>query len=246
MIKNNLIQYLFALLLLASAALMSCKDNNNTPTYGKVNIEFEQVWDSTDLEFQLDTNFVNSQTHDTVNASEFKFYISNIILIKPDGSEWKEENSYHLIDPENNVITIENIPIAEYSSMKIMLGIDSSHNASLSNIGDLNPSNGMFWNDSNGYIFLKTSGNYANKSKGQFNYKLGIRNSGISLNFPFPELLKIKPIALPEIHLKSEISSIWGNSVFLKNLESIQTINSTSENMLKQFSESFDLEHIHQ
>lgn len=89
-----------------------------------------------------------------------KYYISNIVLVKEDGTEWKAGN-HDLIDAEIDSsanIVLKKIPNGTYKKMRFFVGVDSLHNHTGAQEGDLNPIYGMIWTWNTGYIFFKHEG----------------------------------------------------------------------------------------
>jgi hypothetical protein len=98
----------------------------------------------------------------------FQYYISNLRLVKSDGSEWvlPQDSSYFLIkssEPVSGQIRLPNLPSGEYVGLKFMLGIDSLRNTmplsrrkGCLDIGA--EANGMYWSWNAGYIFFKLEG----------------------------------------------------------------------------------------
>lgn len=89
-----------------------------------------------------------------------KYYISNIVLVKDDGTEWKATN-YELIDggiDSSANILLSKVPNGTYTKMRFFVGIDSTRNHTGVQEGDLNPIYGMIWTWNTGYIFFKHDG----------------------------------------------------------------------------------------
>src|SRR4051812_28015316 len=150
------------------AAFTACKKDSSTPatetetppvtaTTGSLKIELEHMVDTLPLEF--DKNYVNPKG-DTFKVSKFNYFISNIVITNMDNSTYVEPNSYHLVkhsDAASTFITLENVPIGSYKSIRFMLGVDSARNVSGVQNGDLDlsKSGDMFWSWNTGYIFFK-------------------------------------------------------------------------------------------
>lgn len=131
-----------------------------TPTTGSLKIEFEHVVDTLPLVFNQ--SYVNPKG-DTFQVSKFNYFISNIVITNADNTTFTEPNSYHLVkhsDEASTFITIPNIPLGSYKSIKFMLGVDSARNVSGAQTGDLDlaKSGDMFWSWNTGYIFFKLEG----------------------------------------------------------------------------------------
>ncbi len=142
----------------------------------------------------LDTVQYKNEIGQPYTITKFKYYISNIHLYKTDGSLISIDK-YCLInedEPDSKTITLTDIPVAQFTGMDFMIGVDSLHNCSGAQPGALDPVNAMFWAWNTGYIFLKLEGKAAaSKSPGHmFEYHIGgyqqptncIRT--VSLNFP--------------------------------------------------------------
>jgi len=113
-----------------------------------------------------------------IKFESFKFYLSNIKLIKNNIPVWMEDESFHLIDAElvdSNKLCL-NIPEdLDFDAIQFNLGIDSVTNVSGALGGDLDPTRGMYWTWQNGYINLKLQGtsNLCNNPKNEFEFHLG-------------------------------------------------------------------------
>ena len=129
------------------------------------------IFDKTTL--QLDKSYYHSGIKDSISISAFKFYISSIELIQNEKVIWKEENSFHLIDTDNE--TSLSIPLhipsdLQYNKIKFNIGIDSVTNTSGAMGGDLDPTKGMYWAWQSGYINFKLEGK---STKQEFQFHLG-------------------------------------------------------------------------
>lgn len=121
-------------------------------------IQFKNVFGS--QEFFLGTSYAVAGG-DSIRINKFKYYISNIVLIKSDNSVYKVPNSYYLLDqaqPQGFALSLPGLPAGEYKGLKLMLGVDSMRNTSGAQAGALDPANGMFWSWNSGYIMMKLEG----------------------------------------------------------------------------------------
>ncbi|MBK6984369.1 MAG: hypothetical protein IPH32_06260 [Bacteroidetes bacterium] len=162
----------FTAIALIALTLTNCKKDKDkdpepepTPTTpattGSLKIEFEAMVGDSALEFGTANTTYTNQAGNTFNVSMYKYYISNIKITKMDNSVWTESNSYHLIDHSNlasTLITLANVPFANYKAIEFMIGVDSARNNSGAQTGALDVSNGMFWSWSTGYIMAKFEG----------------------------------------------------------------------------------------
>jgi hypothetical protein len=158
-------------------AISSCKDKKeDTPSPntnpGSIKIEMNHVWNN--IAFSLNTDYTTNLGQ-VVNINKFKYYISNISLKKSDGTYYNIPDSYYLIDGSTSQTLFEltNIPAADYTGIKMMIGVDSARNVSGAQTGALDPANNMFWTWSSGYIMLKMEGSSPSASGGSFTFHNG-------------------------------------------------------------------------
>ncbi len=146
---------------------MSCKQPKapvptpSNPT-GNVIINFKNQAGGVDI-VQGQLSYTNASGN-KYSVDLLKYYISNVILVKDDGTEFKL-NNYDLInafDAKYSNVLASDVPNGHYYSMKFLLGIDSTHNHTEAQGGDLDPSNNMSWSWNTGYIFFKHEGTYKN------------------------------------------------------------------------------------
>ena len=103
---------------------------------------------------------------DTVRIDRFRFYLSALVLVYEDGSEYREENSYHLVDAEEPgtlQIRLAKARAARISGLKFNIGVDSAASVAGALAGDLDPVKGMYWAWNSGYINAKLEGSCKTK-----------------------------------------------------------------------------------
>ncbi len=251
--KKQFKQLVLAIALAIPFIFSSCKEENNvndTVKTGEVNLEFEHVWGMNEAPFNLNETLVHPLTGDTLNIQMLKYYISNIVLIKADGSVWKQQESYHLISPTENIISLKDVPEGDYTSMKLTIGVDSTRNCSGLQSGALSPNNGMFWSWSTGYIFFRMEGTSPQSNSGNLVYHLGGYKFPYSAinerTISFPQILSVKRIAAPQVHLKSNVAKIWHGGVKIKDVNMIHNIGNMPVQMLGNFAGSIYVDHVHQ
>lgn len=162
----NMKRYNFALLaILILAIISSCDDDTINPTDtsnlpGTLNVEFVNKVDNLDLDITGNTNYINSSGEE-FSVKVFKYYLSNIRLIKEDSSRYNLPETYWLVDAEKPLSflnKLNNVPAGKYIGMEFMIGVDSATLAKGVQGGALDPSNGMVWSWTTGYIFVKMEG----------------------------------------------------------------------------------------
>jgi len=147
---------------LAIVFFQACKKDEPSSQTSDIKIAFENVASGQPLEYgklQYENMFGNRYSVNTL-----KYYVSHITLETADGQQ-HALNNYDLInqdDLEISEIQADSIPHGRYVSMKFNVGIDSIRNHSGDQAGDLDPSFGMVWSWTTGYIFYRHEGNYIN------------------------------------------------------------------------------------
>lgn len=166
----------------------------------------------------LDDSIYTNSFNQTYTVTKFNYYVGQIRLIKSDGKEFLIDDYFLISEDEekqkSKSILLENIPSGEYRSIDFIIGVDSLHNCSGAQSGDLDPINAMFWTWNTGYIFMKMEGKstVSTLPGNTLEYHIGgykepsncIRN--VSLQFESP--LSITNKSLSEINIKTDLSEI--------------------------------------
>ncbi len=129
------------------------------PGTGNLNVYFEGMVGAMPLVFSTQT--YTNQVGNTYKINMAKYYVSNIKLTKTDNSVVTVTNTYFLIDLSDSLKSmakLSGIPYGNYKSIEFMIGVDSLRNVSGAQTGGLDPSLGMFWTWSTGYIMAKIEG----------------------------------------------------------------------------------------
>jgi hypothetical protein len=149
------------LAIMVATGWSSCKKDpiENPNLYGNVTLQVEN---------RVGNEIAQAQTYYTNPAGlQYRFYLlkyilSNFELVTDAGESYKPGN-YELVnafDPASCNIQFDSVPSAHYSKLRFYLGMDSLANYTLTNAGDIDPSNGMVWTWATGYIFMKLEGNF--------------------------------------------------------------------------------------
>jgi len=181
--------------------------------------------------------------NDTVTISILKFYISDVEVAFENGTSYKEPQSYHLIDLENEKslqIQLKNAPDLKIKQLTFNVGIDSTTNVSGNLEGDLDPALGMYWAWNSGYINMKLEGKSSScKSvKKEFQFHIG----GY-----LPKQNALQRVVLDfhknttEIQLKVDISK-WLDEVALKQTNSIMISGNEAIAMSELYKKMFSVE----
>ena len=210
-------------ILISGLVIVSCKKDTKAPEpipepvadYGTVKVSFKNMVDTLPLIFG---NTYKNPNGDTMTINMFKYYISNVVLTKADGSKYTEAESYHLINHGNAStlsFTSSNIPAGTYKSISYIIGVDSTRNVSGAQDGDLKQSLGMFWNWNTGYIMLKLEGNspQAGSTGKTISFHIGgfsgANNVLKKVTINFAQDLVIASNKNPELKLKTNVNEMF-------------------------------------
>ncbi len=121
---------------------------------GNIVLHFKAVANNKAVVFN-DSSYSNA-FGETYSISRLKFYLSNIGF--SNSSSTKKTEAVYLVDMVMGDSIVLNVAPGNYSSLHMMLGVDSALNCSGAQSGALDPLNGMFWTWNTGYIFFKLEG----------------------------------------------------------------------------------------
>ena len=170
------------------AALSSCskKDDNNDSTPAKVTLQFDHYVGAEKLTLGTDAGGAKAYTSNgqTLKFSEVKYVITNVVLVKADGSKVP----YHTEDLDKGGFLINQadaaslapvlneIPSGDYKGIEFGLGVKKElNNLKLQTqfpnfyrlTGEFKHSGIMHWEWANGYRFVKLEGWYSNPTPGK-------------------------------------------------------------------------------
>ncbi len=193
----------------------------------------------------------------TINSIPFKFnqfryWLSNIVLVREDGVEYALPSSYHLMEETGNIdiqdgkftyparkreeVLIPSIPLGKYTKIKFAIGIDPTYNGNLSlQSGELSQLNGMtnlawMWHTS--YIFSALKG--AQNAK-DFSIETGLDANyrKIELNIATP--LQVERAKLSTLNIKVDVSKV----ITGLDLNANPTINASSPASMTTVSDNY-------
>jgi hypothetical protein len=152
-------------------------------------LSFQMKINKKDVPVSLHLNFQNeplvlndkkyvTKTIDTVTVTKMKFYLSNVVLELEDGTQYKENNSVHLVDAEtlsSLEFHLKNAPDLKIKKIRFDIGIDSLTSVSENFDSDLDPALGMYWAWNTGYINMKLEGKSSSCTnvKKEFQFHIG-------------------------------------------------------------------------
>lgn len=243
---KNLKKYLLSAVI--SAAFISCNNNDDQPVANNVTLEFINTFkdqrivlgDATSANATVNTS-ATGQTH---SFSELKYVISNIRLIKADGTEIPYnvndlDKGATVIDqakPTSLNYVLNNIPAGEYKQIKFGLGVKNSLNTldqvrfpnfyAAAGANDTE----MMWEWGAGYRFTKIEGFYDTDKKElsihtgstvegeEENYTQGVdAYRDITLNLPTYAIVDNKS---PKIVIKADFDKLLSGKTHTITLSS--------------------------
>lgn len=217
----------------------SCKKETEEPKpqsqekFAKAHIEAEFAADGQHHEetFELNKEYENANS-DLVKFETVRYWLSNIRLVKEDGSEWTEASSYRLMEKTPSKLredfTVENIPVGKYKAIKFAIGVNPERNSSIdSAIAELNPGIGMSWTWNTGYIFFKMEGTFKNKTSGMndpWKYHVGMNTNYKELTINFPGTLELSQGKTLDLNMLMKPLNVFGPKPNLMDLNTNATL----------------------
>lgn len=244
---------LFALM---AVVFFSCKKKEDDPgtiitnTVGEVGFEFTNYAGNTEL--VMNTGKYVNANGDTFSVTKFNYYITNIRLKKSDGTYYGENESYHLVQGDvgaSKHFHLESIPTGTYTEVSFTIGVDSARNTSGAQTGALDPSNGMFWTWSTGYIMAKMEGTSPKSpaSDKTFQHHIGgfsgANNAVRTVTFN----LTASPIVLASgkessVMVKADVLKWFSpNIINLATTNNIMMVNSASKSIADNYANMFSI-----
>ena len=228
--------------------------------YGDVELELQHFVGGELL--SLNKDYVNS-SNETFQITAFKYYVSNVKLIKSNGSKTSIPNMYVLVDAvkydasSTFNILLRKVPEGNYSSISFLIGVDSAKTVSGALAGDLSPETDgehitWVWEGYTGVYFAGTSV-ASTKSDKTFTYRIfgykGKYNAlqTITINFG-NSLLMAKQNAVPSLHLYVDVLEFFKNPNTIsiaKIPETQREADSTNQAISRNYVDMFKLAHIH-
>ncbi|KYP16672.1 MAG: hypothetical protein A1D16_09400 [Flavihumibacter sp. CACIAM 22H1] len=193
---------------------------------GTLNLSFDARVGSEDLALNKEYTIQNK----TYKFDQFRYWVSNVILVKADGLEVKIPNSYYLLEETGAVdvqdgsftypakkretVIISNVPKGEYKTVKFSIGVDSKYNDNLSlQAGELSQLNGMTnvsWMWHTTYIFSALKGSVKEGSTTKsIQVETGLNDNYESLSLQLPAVIEISSKKETAIDLAVSVDKVF-------------------------------------
>lgn len=144
------------------------------------------------------------------SVTKLKYYVSNMQV-----GDFKENNSYHLIDAFAEDSIVLTLPEGKYNSIRFLLGVDSAKNCSGAQSGALDPLNDMFWTWNSGYVMFKLEGTSPNSTADLQRieqhiggYK-GPYKTMRQIQLSFNQSIEIAQHKISEAHISVNLDKYW-------------------------------------
>ncbi len=227
-LKLNYLQMKKILLMAAASAILfsSCKKETIISEHeGEATISFDAKVGSADFALNQNTT-IGTRTY---NFKNLRYWVSNVSLVKADGSEVSIPDSYFLVE-ETNAVTVQDgaytypakkredvilksIPVADYKQIKFSIGVDANHNDNLSiQSGELSQLSGMtnvswMWHTS--YIFTTLQGTVTEGATTKtFKAETGLNANYKAVILDLPKNVKISSTKTTNIALSLDIAKV--------------------------------------
>jgi len=180
---------------------------------------------------------------DTVIIDMCKMYLTNFRFINQHKEIYKENYSYHFINPikHRDSIILRDIK-GKFDELEFCIGVDSLTNTMGVLTGDLDPVFAMYWAWNSGYINAKIEGtsNQCNTPQNRFEYHIG------GYLAPYQSIQKITiPVSGNEIHnnvlvLNADLSK-WFKDISLSKEPSITVPSTKAVTMALHYANMFSI-----
>lgn len=222
--------------------------NPNNPTTNEVHFQFENYFG--DLELLMNAGEYTTAQNEKVTITTFNYWITNIKLVKNDGSEFIENESYRLLRGDQHGTLhfhLKDVPAGTYTAVKFMIGVDLERNTSGAQTGALDPGTNpdMFWTWNTGYIQAKLEGTSPQSTAPNhtFEYHIGGVAAGMetprSVTLGFPQTLEVGAKA-GSLIIKADIAKWFPTPKTIAEVSSVtmpgQAAVKIADNYAKMFS----------
>ncbi len=199
---------LVSLLFPVSLMLTGCAPQNSSETQS-LTLKFEAFVGSQALAFNR-IQYENPGGGGQYKVRDFQFIISNIKLLSETGI-YVEADSYHIVRFDNAdksyTMVLDNIPLRDYQTIVLSIGVDPAANSSVQSIGDLDPNSRMAWSWDVGYKFILFEGGLSRDNI----------LSPLVYHVGFNENYKVLPFSINQANSSQELAQL----IFKVDIESV-------------------------
>ncbi|HSY62769.1 MAG TPA: MbnP family protein [Cytophaga sp.] len=183
-----------------------------------------------DNEVELYNAVYRTEDGRKMSLSFAQLYISNIRLVKFDGTIYNVGDTIVLTDINDQVYGLGNVPVGNYKSIKFDVGVPGAVNAQIpSGTGKLNTPAMWFSStaQTNNYIFMNAVGkidttaamNAADVDMVSFVYKIGTNSNVVHISMP-NQNVSVQPGTMAYIHMVADYAELF-NGLDLTNNDNL-------------------------
>lgn len=234
---------------------------------GNLILEFDNVAGESD--FTLNSGIYTNAAGESFQTTKLQYYVSNIKLKDSEGNVTTLPQSYHLVREDNansQLITLKDLPAADYTEVTFMLGVDSLRNTMevSQRTGDLDIGGigaDMYWSWNSGYIFFKMEGTStailadSTNPDRHFYYHIGgyggyssqTINNIKTITLPFSgSKAMVRTKITPQVHIEADILKVFTGAKTIK-LADAPTImfSAKSLDIANNYKDMFEVHHVH-
>lgn len=218
---KNLLNKAIVIIVL-STVFAGCTSNEEVISgTGNLGLEFDNSFGANDLILGTQTN--TTSNNEILKINRIKYIISNIVLIKEDGTTftYPKSESYFIVDEateSSHLLELINVPAANYTKVKFGIGMDQAQY----NLGETSQgaflakaqAAAMIGSWSQGYINLDFEGSFTSSTVTSatnfmvYAKKTAAANNYTEVTLDLPTKAMVRTTISPEIHIVSDVSKI--------------------------------------
>lgn len=270
--KSNILKLILAFFAISTLFLSCSKDEDDSEVIsgeGNITFKFENGFGNLG-DIVLNSTTQTSSNNQKHQFSTLKYIISNVVLIKEDGTEVK----YHYNDPDKGAfiidqseavggicsINLQALPAGDYKKVRFGLGI-SNDSYILGQSGQATfwsaaQSKGMTWSWAAGYINIKLEGKYGVTTlDGVITHHVGKKMSIATnpeiyreITVTMPSIAKIRTNITPSVHFMVDFNKyLSGTTPILIDASNQTNMSGTgvAVTIADNLTQSFMIEHVH-
>lgn len=225
--KTKHLPIISAVLFIVIIATSSCKKKDDTTTTvtatGSLMFHLHTNADTNEVDAYGDTLVLSSGRKLTVSMAQL--YLSNIKLIKADGSVIDGPTVNVFMHQGKEEYLLGNVPIGNYKAVRFDVGLSNSTNASTPSSGDSLLYQSSMWFGAmaqpDGYVFVNfqgtidTSAGLTGSSLVPFAYKVGTVARRVTITMP-DQNFSVTQNQLSEVHMIADYAKLM-NGISLSN-----------------------------
>ncbi len=213
------------------------KDPPKVEEVGTVSFKVENYVGAEPLVLDHTEYYTNTAGND-FKVKKYKYYLTNFKLVKSDNAEYKQPESYYLVNQADGDLDFKiiDVPAGEYKAVKFLIGVDSARNVSGAQTGALDPLWEMFWDWNTGYIMALIEGEAPDASGNILSIHIGGFSGQYSalreVTMNFSENIKVAKNNEPAITLRSDLLK-WFSGAHLINFTDFSLQSAVDSNSAK-------------